>query len=229
MNHQKGFGMLNILFLIPILFAFAMVVIASHQMISHYTYIQRECRTQVLKAQQELGKNLKKLIELNPKAQALRTEEKALQVSLIAARALPPLAAAIQAKLNFNRLQQQILRGRQELLITTAKIQAQRHMANLLGKIKKVRYSSTDLKIYKSPLNAIAPDHNPVPLFKEAQAIHVQWKLPIEEFVPQVVLRIFKNTNYPKTIAGQCAATLIQKGDIWNPKLHLARYSLNAL
>lgn len=221
MKNQRGFSILNFCFLIPIIFAGSVLVAGSYQIISKYTDAQRECRTHVMSSQKILGSKLKDLLDLNPRAKALRAEEKGLKIARAAAT-LPPAIAAIQAKIVYNQFQQSILRGQQEMIIASAKIQAQGEMAKLPSKVKGVKYSRISLKVYKTPANAIAPDHNTMPFFTEAQALKANWKVPITEFVPKIILDLFN--NYPSTIEGKCAATLVQKGKVWNPKLHLAKF-----
>lgn len=224
MKNQMGFSMLNICFLIPILFFGFTVVVGSYHLITKYTDTQKECRTHVLRAQQALGKKLKDLMDLNPRAKALRAQERALRIALIAARLAPPLAAILQVRLNVNQLQQGVLRGQQEMILASGKFEAQRIMASLPFKIKGVKYSSVNLKVYKTPPLAIAPDHETLPFFTEVQTLKANWRLPISEFVPQIILDIFAKTNYPRDVVGKCAATLVKKGDVWNPKLHLAKF-----
>ena len=224
MRNQIGFSALSICFLIPIIFFAFSVMLGSYQLITKYTDTQRECRTHVLRAQQTLGKKLKDLLDLNPKAKALRAQEKALRIALLAARALPPVAAAIQVRLDINQLQQGILRGEQELIIASAQREARNIMARLPTKIKGARYSSVNFKIYKDPPLAIAPDHHTVPFFTELQTLKVDWKIPITDFIPQILLNVFVKTNYPNSVSGKCSATLVQKGNVWNPKLHLAKF-----
>lgn len=224
MKNQMGFSILNFCFLIPIIFSACLLVMGSYQLIVKYTDTQRECRTHVLRAQQVLGQKLKNLLDLNPQATALRIEERNLRIALQAARLLPPVAAILQAKLYANQLQQSILRGKQEMILAHAKLEARAIMADLPSKIRGSTHSNIHLKVYKNPPLAIAPDHHTVPFFREAQALKVNWKMQISEFVPQIILDIFATTGYPKTITGFCAATLVQKGDVWNPKLHLAKF-----
>lgn len=221
MKNQWGFSMLNFCFLIPIIFASGVLVFGSFQIISKYTDAQRECRIHVMGAQQILGQKLKELLDLNPLAKSLRTQEKTLKIARAAA-ILPSVIAAIQAKIIINQFQQSILRGKQELILATAKIQAQREMAKLPTQINGVKFSNPHLKVYKSPPNAIAPDHHTMPFFTEVQTLKAHWKVPIQNFVPKIILKVFK--NYPSAIEGKCAATLIRKGDVWNPKLHQARF-----
>jgi len=221
MKNQKGFSILNFCFLVPIIFTGSVLAAGSYQLISKYTDAQRECRTHVMKAQQILGAKLKELLDLNPKAKALRVKERALRIAL-AANPLPPVAAALVLQLNYNLLQQSILRGRQEMIIASAKFEAQKEMSDLPSKVSGVKYSRVGLKIYKSPPNAIAPDHLTLPLFTEVQTLKANWKVPITEFVPEIILDVFK--NYPSTVEGKCAATLVKRGNVWNPKLHLARF-----
>lgn len=221
MNNQRGFSILNFCFLVPIVFSGSVLVFGSYQIISKYTDAQRECRTHVMKAQQILGEKLKLLLDLNPEAKTLRTKEKVLRAA-IAVSVVPPVTAALVIKLNFNLLQQSILRGRQEMIIASAKFQAQAEMADLPLKVKGVKYSNVGLKVYKSPPNAIAPDHHTLPFFTEVQTLKADWKVPIADFVPEIILDVFK--KYPPTVEGRCSATLVKKGQAWNPKLHLARF-----
>lgn len=215
--------MLNFMFLIPVAFTFCMLIVASYQLISKYTDVQRDCRTHVLNAQKILGEKLKELIDLNEPAQKLRTEEKRLRLAIQVA-AIPAVQAALRIKLYANLAQQGLLRAQQEKLILSAKSQATLKLSELPRLIPGAQYSPVGLRVAKSPPLAIAQDHNPVPFFTEAQAIRVRWRIPTVDFVPDVVLKIFKEINYPLTIAGKCGATLVKKGEAWNPKLHLARF-----
>jgi hypothetical protein len=223
-TNQNGFSMLSLSFLLPILFFSCMVILASYHMITKYTEVQNECRSHVLKAQQDLGKKLVELINLNPDAQKLRAEEVRLKAIIASLAATPPAAVPFVEALEINKARQAFLRLRQEKIIFTANLEAKKEMGELPFKIKNAQYSSPSLKIYKSPAFAIAPDHLPMPFFTELQTIKVNWSYPIEEFVPTNLLKLFSATNYPLTIQGKCAATLIKKGNVWNPKLHLAKF-----
>jgi hypothetical protein len=221
---EKGFSMLSFSFLIPIAFFFCMVILASYHIITKYTQIQSECRSHVLGAQQVLGKKLKELMDLNKNARELRAEEAKLRATILSLSAFPPATVPFVELLDANLIRQGLLRTKQEGIILSANLQARKIMEELPPKINHVKYSSVGLKVYKSPLAAIAPDHLPVPFFTEFQTIKVSWQYSIGEFVPGILLDLFAKTNYPKTVEGKCAATLIKKGDVWNPKLHLVRF-----
>ncbi len=224
MKAQKGFVIIHILFLVPLFFSVGVLILTSHRIITKYTEAQRLCREHVLEAQQILGKNLKALLDLNPRAKALRVEENALRTALLAARAFPPVAAVLQARLNVNLTQQGVLRAQQELLITSGKARAYSVLSQLRAKIHSANHSFPVLKVYKTPQNAIAPDHDTLPFFENVQTIRIRWSLPLSHFIPQIVLNLFKSNHYPTKVRGVCAATLVQKGEVWNPKLHLARF-----
>lgn len=216
--------MLSLVFLIPIIFFFCLVTVASYQLITKYTQVQHECRTHVLRTQQVLGKKLKELMDLNPRAKFLRVEEAQLRATIASLAAIPPATIPFINLLNINLARQTALRFQQEKVIATATIEGKKIMGELPYKIKNPKYSSVNLKIYKSPPFAIAPDHQPLPFFTELQTIKVNWQYSIGDFIPDVTLKFFSKTNYPVIIEGKCAATLIRKGDVWNPKLHLARF-----
>jgi hypothetical protein len=224
MKEQHGFSVLAFSFLIPIGFFCCMVVLASYHIITKYTHIQNECRSHVMEAQQLFGKKLKELMDLNKDASALRAEERKLRVTILALSVTPAAAAPFVELLHINLFRQGVLRTKQEEILLSASMGARKIMAELSARINNAKYSSVGLRVYKSPLTAIAPDHLPVPFFSELQTIKVKWNYSISDFVPSILLTLFSNTNYPKTVEGSCAATLVQKGEVWNPKLHLARF-----
>jgi hypothetical protein len=166
------------------------------------------------------------LMDLNPQAQALRTEEAHLQKAIVVALATqPPAAIPLQKLLEINHVRQAVLRGEQEKIIATATIHARKNLESLHSDFPKkthFKYSNIFLKVYKSPLTAIAPDHLPVPFFTDLQTIQVKWKIPMDNFIPNFLLQLFPNS--PHQVRGKCAATLIKKGDVWNPKLHQAKF-----
>lgn len=224
--NNNGFTFIGISFLMVPIFLCCLIVAGSYQLIHKYTDVQNVCRSHVLKTQKNLGKKLRELMELNPKAQSLRAQEAFLRKSIAAALAtFPPAAAPFQQLLEVNLVRQGILRGQQEKILFTATSEARRTMQTLSTDFPKqihFKYSNIFLKVYKKPLTAIAPDHLPIPLFTDLQTIQVKWKTPTNYFVPQILLQLFPQT--PSQVKGQCSATLIKKGDVWNPKLHLARF-----
>lgn len=224
--NNGGFTLIGISFLILPLFLSCMVVIGSFHLIERYTDIQKICRSHVLSAQKSLGKKLMDLMDLNPKAQGLRAEEATLQKAIaIALVTHPPAAIPFQKLLEINHVRQAILRGKQEKIIATATITARKSMETLYSDFPKqthFKYSNIFLKVYKKPLTAIAPDHFPLPYFTDLQTIQVSWKIPTDNFIPNFLLGLFPNG--PSQVRGECAATLLKKGDVWNPKLHQARF-----
>lgn len=230
MKNQMGFTLINFSFLVPIVFAGMMLVVISFQLIAKYTDYQKTCRSSVMKTQQLLGQKLKELMDLNPQAKTLRAEEAFLKKSIATALAtFPPAAIPFVKALEINLVRQGILRGRQELIQTTALIEARKTLGMYKLEFAMIRSAEAEtskpsLMIYKSPPTAIAPDHLPLPFFSELQTIKASWKVSIDELLPMKALEYFLMFNYPQFIEGKCSATLVQKGGVWNPKLHLAKF-----
>lgn len=224
--NNDGFTLIGISFLILPLFLACMVVIGSFHLIERYTSLQKTCRTHVLSAQKSLGKKLMDLMDLNPKAQSLRAEETTLLKAIAIALATnPPSAIPFQKLLEINHIRQAILRGQQEKIISTATMDARKIMETLYSDFPKqthFKYSDIFLKVYKKPPSAIAPDHLPLPFFTDLQTIQVKWEIPTANFIPNFLLKLFPKG--PQQVKGKCAGTLIKKGNIWNPKLHQARF-----
>ena len=224
-RNENGFTFLTFVGLMPAIFLSALILLSSYHLISKYAEAQSTCRSHVMEAQKSLGEKLTKLMDLNPKARSLRLEDARLKSAIaLALVTSPPAAIPLKKLLDINLFRQGVLRGEQEMIIMNATREAREIMSQLRSNLKNSYHSSVSLKIFKNPIFAIAPDHLPVPFFTELQAIKVNWKINMSDLFSRDFLFHFQKTGYLKEIKGTCAATLIKRGDVWNPKLHQAKF-----
>ena len=108
LRNEKGFALILILSVLPILIGagFAVLFTMNYmQMNAHHLYI---CRTESLKTQNQVGKNLETLLKLNPVARELRVEKIAADVAVAAAIAAYgyglPAARAYQQSVKVRRV-----------------------------------------------------------------------------------------------------------------------------
>ncbi len=220
---QSGITSLNLVLILLPLVMFAMLIFTSYQLIDYYSKTQKLCRSQVLLAQKTIGLSLQKLIGLNNNASSLRAEERRLKAALVPV-AGTPAAVPIIKLIKVNHFRQSVLRGRQELLIRTAKFRARNLIQKLRGQLgAKVTVRTTPIvfEVQKKPPHAVAPSFYPVAHFEQRQLISVRWTLKLQHVIANPLLSYL---NGSKTIKGRCAATLVAKGDSWDPKLRMARF-----
>lgn len=223
--NQKGLTSLNFALLFFPIFLFVMLMMTSFQLIDFYSKTQKICRNQILLAQKYLGKNLERLIALNRQASTLRSEEAKLKATIASLAAVPPAAAPFVKLLKINQFRQGVLRGRQEMLISSAKHAARSEIQRFKTAVApgvRARDSKVRLMVLKKPTSAIAPSFYPATNFEDLQTISIRWKVLLSDVVSNPLFQFFKNAS--RFLIGQCAATLIPKGESWNPKLTTAKY-----
>jgi len=216
----NGFTMIGIALLLPILFLVGTLTFFYFELITNYSWAQKQCREHVLKAQQILGEHLKKLIDLNPVAQKLRAEQKRLEVAIAIS---PPQARPfLEAMLRKNEAQQMILAVQQRNIIASGKARAQMALGTGWKNVNQHEIALAKLEVKTSPVWAIAPDYYPVDNFAQAQTIRIGWRaLGVGPTYKKFLKENLEN------ISGDCSATLKKGGLAWNPQINEAKFLLN--
>lgn len=212
MNSQKGFALIGLISLLPVFLAGGLAFFSAFAFLKSDLATLNVCRAKQIQIQNLAGKNLGKLLKLNPRALKLRLSQVRAERALAAAiESGQPLAiAAAEAYLLKIQMQRQTLDFKQKALIETANtrlhkgaselqqelrrewsqhnsplkswIQSSLHMAS--GKVPKLAV--------QADLPEVAPLYKPLPAFEESQAWAQSWNL---EFKTVSWTRKFLNFN----------------------------------
>ncbi len=225
---EKGFGVVGLLILLPMLLAGLMTLVGACTLVAYYAESHHLCRKTLLEIQIKMADKVNELLSLNPKAERLRKEEKtarrAVQVAF-----LPPLkAAAIAYWLSVIARQTQ-LRSRQFKIIENSQREARQILHQLkrelqtkhswlqmgegvFREIAHVRSGSIKLLVYPTPVSSLSPNYNTAPLFSKLQSLDVQWSWDIHKILPRWILG---HVGEAPKFQGQCSSTLVQRKGKW--------------
>jgi hypothetical protein len=216
--NQQGFGILAILFMLPVLFLAALLTYFGFDLVHRQTQTQETCRDHVLRAEKEMADHLSDLLALNPTAEKLRAEEKQLKLKIAASNTNPPLAAYYNQLLTQNIRSQVTLQLKQQQLIRSGEWGAKRILISLKNKLKAKNTSEPHLYIDKKPALAIAGNYSPQTFFDKKQTLLVKWEKEINsvflKWIPEL----------PRSLHGECSATLKKGENIWSAHLSADRF-----
>ncbi|HEY8272455.1 MAG TPA: hypothetical protein VIG33_16300, partial [Pseudobdellovibrionaceae bacterium] len=197
MNSQKGFALIGLISLLPVILAGGLAVFSTFGFLKSDLGTLNACRAKQLQIQNKAGKNLSKLLKLNPRALKLRIQQAHAEKALAAAieSGQPPAIAAAEAYLLKIQMQRQVLAIKQKVLIQTADIwlasggadlpkELQREWSQHNTPLKSWIQSSLRLTAAKVPKLAVqadipevAPVYQLLPHFEEAQSWEQTWNV----------------------------------------------------
>ncbi len=237
LSNQKGNTLVLFLTLLPVIISACLFLIFSTRLIKNWMQGNHICRSELLKAQNQVKSNLDQLMALNPTAQNLRNqleqEKKELEIALISEN---PIAIGVaQAKIVRTSLAKAKLDFKQKGLIAIAnhhmqsatdRTMAQLQQINATNKNEKRNWYRLKLSNLIGRANRLAvkpdaPDVAPIyelnSNFSMDQAISVSWISSFETSSTERYGNIwFKNRHSKKET---CAATLETAGSRFQARL----------
>jgi hypothetical protein len=122
MKSKKGFATVLLLSLLPVILAAGLALFFTFNFLKSDLAVLNVCRAKELEVQSKVGRNLTKLLTLNPRALTLRLEEARAEKALASAveSGNPAAIAAAEAYLLSIKMRRQDLHVRQRALIETA-------------------------------------------------------------------------------------------------------------
>jgi len=241
MKTEKGFAAILLLSLLPLILAGGFALLLGFGFLRSDMAVLNVCRAEQMQVQNKVGRNLGKLLKLNPKALKLRLEqaraEKALQAAIESG--YPPAIAAAEAYLLSVQMRRQALDVRQRALIDTANIWLASSGTSLQ------RSLAQEWRLHNNPLTAwwsgtllpkeslvpqlavkadfpeVAPLYLTVTDFENAQAWKQTWQLKVS--TSSWVRKFLSfNGSFDRT----CTTSLYQEGEEWVAKLKKDKSSL---
>lgn len=240
MNSSRGFGALLLISLLPLALAAGLFIFTSFAFLTRDLGTLNLCRARQLEVQNRVGRNLAKLLELNPRALKLRIAEAHAEKTLAAAveSGNPIAIAAAEANLLRVQMQRQALGLRQKTLIATANTYLSMGGNSLRQALMQDWFSQTralsswlkgTLRLSESTVPTLAvqpdyPDAAPVyellPNFEEAQTWQQSWGLDISSH--SWAQKFFE---FHGRFQRSCATSLYSQNGEWIAKLKKAKSS----
>lgn len=233
--NEKGSVTVTLIALLPFLTAVMSVTLAIYLLLSNDARLRHACRTELLRAQSDVAKNINALFELNPQATRLRLRLKAAQAKAAATIGTPAHAAAL-AELQFVIRLQLALALEQKRWLTQARLTTRlapsRTSARLHQEAKTSWLLAGDTKtlsnwrlvnkpavltLDSSPKFSLTPDYQAPPGFSEMQKIRLRWSMKTKSLLP-AWMRLFIGFSDLET-SGSCSATLKKEGLRWRATL----------
>lgn len=227
MKSQSGFSALGLLILLPLLISIASVVAAAMALLSTDAQMKQECRTTLIRAQDEIANDLESLMKLNEQASELRLEREEAEAAVVAASEFPPALAAAQAKRLAVIAQQIVLAAKQRRLWAHAKKES--GSAPLKAKLKlhralreraqtfssqavalNSRLQPAEFDVVRRPADSLTPNYEPSPQFSARQEMQVEVEWSITSLLPDWLRKLLGGEDLKMKTT--CQAT-IDKGD----------------
>lgn len=241
MKSEKGFATLLFLSLIPLLMAGGLAAFFAFAFMKADVATLNVCRAGQLVIQDKVGRDLERLLKMNPKALKLRAEQRIAEIKLklAVAGANPYAIAAAEARLLYVQSQRQALAIRQRLIIQSANAKFIRatpqitdsilaewrhHMLPMRSWIS-ANIVLTSLKVPTLSVRPDFPDEAPayerLPHFEEVQSWAHNWQLQAE------------GSNWTKNFLKfrgrfqrSCGTSLYADGNSWIGKLKKVKFLL---
>ncbi|XGC80342.1 hypothetical protein ACES2L_13500 [Bdellovibrio bacteriovorus] len=230
LKNQKGFALVLMTALLPVLLAAFFVIFAISGFIDKDLSIKHQCRKGGIEGQRQVGKLLTSLLNLNPKAQKLKIElERTKEQVAAALEALNyPLVGVLSVKIEKLEMARAELDAKQKQLIRESNRLLSAHHKKTKSAMQ-IPLSKDNLLISTSASNVqgkapklaveadyidIAPTYSLHPLFSERQSLKHQWTYTVSLKKP---FNQFINASFKFSKA--CAVSLEPQGKTWVPQL----------
>jgi hypothetical protein len=191
---SRGFVLISTLILLPLFLTLVLGLGVWVVFLKHFKEVQHQCRLGNLKTQEVLLKGVEKLGKMNPQAQRLRLASQRAQQKVAATAATGVGLPAAMAHLALVKQRQLRLAHKQQLLIRTTELEANRVlnetrfqmmktskklMADYLGRLGssnlKVKSLPVQMQISRTPSFSLTPDYHPQEDFEKKQDILIRW------------------------------------------------------
>ena len=233
MKKTKGFALILMLSLIPVMTSGILLTFATLMVLEADLALKYSCRLTGLQGQKKVAPLLKNLLHLNKNALQLRImETQALQQ--LAMNPNPAAKIAAELRLQKIRAKQEVLDVQQKEIIKhgNAILLSAFELTQQKLKIISTQNQSILLRFQllsldgRAPLLAVhptmvglAPTYGPLPTFEEDQALAHSWQYQV------TVARPFsKFLHGDFKINKSCAVTLKKEGESWIPQIAKAKF-----
>ena len=230
--------------LLPLLVAIMGVVLAGYLLLIADAKARHTCRVEILRAQEEVAKNLNALLALNPRARVLRLRRAHAEAKVLATVALPAAHLRAQAELKIVIREQVELADQQKKLLLRTEIAAKAVSPRTLNRTRQ-RIRETEnrhagdsrdgwrsakknavLAVVPTPANSLTPDYMPDAEASTRLDARVSFSLAVTSLLPDW-LRPLVDAERIRTQA-ECSATLEKEDSKWVPRLTAAKPRSNS-
>lgn len=227
MKNQSGFATMILLATMPFLIGAGLLLFSLAGIIQMNTHLNSDCRKEQIRTQSEVRDLLTRLLALNARAYALRTEFIAAQIAVVAAVASPPpVLAAAKARLEAVRFRRQVLDFTQKGLIAAANVLLAKSTVRTHYQLEKNMRSSgarllldwqmgslpprpTTLSV-EPEFPDVAPPYRTKERFTDRQALEQKWHYEIH-VVPPLNRFLRGSARFEKI----CSTTLQKENQEW--------------
>jgi len=242
-NNQQGFATLMLLSLLPLILAGGLALLSIFGFLKSDLATMNLCRSRQIEVQNKVGRNLAKLLALNPRALKLRlTEVRAQRMLTLALESgnIPAVAAA-EAYLLSVQMRRQALDLRQRALIDTANLwlssasyalprelrqewwQHNKGLSSWLKNSLSVSSAEVPTLAVQPDIPEVAPAYLLKTSFAEAQAWKQNWSLHLQ--TTSWAAKFFRfNGDFERS----CSTSLYSKGDEWIARMKKDKSLLKA-
>lgn len=187
-----------------------------------------QCHKEMLAAQKEQAKTLRRLLNLNPLAKTLRKMRKVATRARNAARSNPAALAAAQAALEAIKAKQRALRAKQLAIVASSKASWAKSQTYSRAQNNRsaISYSHPPaFPVKRTPDKWGSPTYKALPRLSTIETSRLSWILTIP-----ISTRLIAKALKAKSIAIEisCSSTLKQRGSKWVPVLIQAKPSLKS-
>ncbi len=218
-RRNRGFVLVFLLALMPVILAVVSVVIAIQLLLLMDGENNHTCRKGLLEIQETFAQACADLTRLNPLATQLRAEKvramkeaEAAMGSPLELLAMAHLESVIQRQLSLSKQQNRI--------IQVSRFRAEEKMNQIYSRISKNNATSSHplprLALDAVPKFDLTPSYEATPHFSEKQALRISWNADITRTFPKWITHSFPEIG---TWNQQCGATIENEGHSWNPHL----------
>ncbi len=234
--NARGSVLIGALVLVPVLISIFIVVAATYLMLRSDGRSRHACRVELLRSQEKVSRLLTQLIELNPKAAALRLEREVAERE-VALTIGEPANVAAQANLALVIAKQTVHAIKQQKLITAARMESRLGPSRASQEIRTTlsldqsAYQAGEARSFSfktktgafdliaTPSDSITPDYQPSARFMTSQNMQVEWQLDLKSLLPAWIADLLPTEGL--ALKAECSATL-QKGTLkWSPILNV--------
>ena len=230
LKSESGFLIFSLLSFLSLMFLVLIGFSLLSVGIKKSTQAQSYCLQILSQTQQKLGKNLQRLLNLNPKVRSLDKIRKSTDQAIVVATAsvvLIPIVPQLKQFRDVVQLSQKALILVQKGILVESQITKAKQINQLKSKLKKLKASvNTEYSIYqkslavdKEKIGDNAYIYQPVENFKSQQKIKLSWSLSAFDPLEKDLNGLFDSHKFLSlrafSIQQDCAVTLKQEGDQW--------------
>lgn len=235
---EQGFGVVGFIVLLPFLVSVLATIAGAALLLKADAHLKHECRTSILNSQRTVAEDLRKLIDMNPRAALLREQYQQAKAEVEAAAGYPLLLPpalmhlrVVEAQRLIFSIQQNALIRRAKFVSTFAPTKAKSAVVEGLWQEARsngvsappVRSSTRfgHFDVVASPKNDLTPDYDPSEQFTSKQTVDVDVKADIGPLLPPWLRDLLPGGHLE--ISSHCQATIEKKEQAWIETLNAVK------